>query len=188
MEAIATLIKNDPYLKLSPSERLSAFHQRRARLSVADFPHRPIRIPSESERGDTALRYDQWLAICNEETACWLRLSEEKPPAVEKVGFLSFGPQVATIQQIVCRHYQIRRHDMLSSRRTIAVVMPRQIAMYLAKFLTLRSLPDIGRRFGGRDHTTVLHAVRKIERLVISDEAFCFEMEQLKAEIAKVSA
>ena len=58
--------------------------------------------------------------------------------------------------------------------------MPRQIAMYLAKSLTLRSLPEIGRRFGGRDHTTVLHAVRKIDRLYNSETALHEEIEMLK--------
>ncbi len=71
--------------------------------------------------------------------------------------------RIEEIQRIVARHYNVNRSDLLSSRRTANVVRPRQIAMYLAKTLTLRSLPEIGRRFGGRDHTTVLHAVRKIE-------------------------
>jgi chromosomal replication initiator protein len=59
-------------------------------------------------------------------------------------------------------------------------VLPRQVAMYLAKTLTLRSLPEIGRRFGGRDHTTVLHAVRKIESLVGNDNVLAEEIELLK--------
>jgi chromosomal replication initiator protein len=69
---------------------------------------------------------------------------------------------------------------MLSSRRTANVVRPRQIAMYLAKTLTLRSLPEIGRRFGGRDHTTVLHAVRKIEHLADTDKVLADEIDILK--------
>ena len=74
--------------------------------------------------------------------------------------------KIEDIQRIVARQYNVSRADLLSSRRTANVVRPRQVAMYLAKTLTLRSLPEIGRRFGGRDHTTVLHAVRKIENLV----------------------
>jgi len=62
-------------------------------------------------------------------------------------------------------------------------VRPRQVAMYLAKTLTLRSLPEIGRRFGGRDHTTVLHAVRKIEGLVGNDVALAEEIEVLKRQL-----
>jgi chromosomal replication initiator protein len=71
----------------------------------------------------------------------------------------------------------------LSSRRTANVVRPRQVAMYLAKTLTLRSLPEIGRRFGGRDHTTVLHAVRKIENLVSNDTSLAEEIELLKRQL-----
>jgi chromosomal replication initiator protein len=69
---------------------------------------------------------------------------------------------------------------MLSQRRTANVVRPRQIAMYLAKTLTMRSLPEIGRKFGGRDHTTVLHGVRKIEALVAIDGELDGEIQQLK--------
>jgi chromosomal replication initiator protein len=63
------------------------------------------------------------------------------------------------------------------------VVRPRQVAMYRAKTMTLRSLPEIGRRFGGRDHTTVLHAVRKIEGLVGKDTALSEEVESLKRQL-----
>lgn len=88
--------------------------------------------------------------------------------------------RVEDILRVVSKHYGVTRADLLSSRRTANVVRPRQIAMYLAKVLTLRSLPEIGRRFGGRDHTTVLHAVRKIEGLVQGDKALSEEIEVLK--------
>jgi len=88
--------------------------------------------------------------------------------------------KIEDIQKIVAQHYNVSRSDILSSRRTATVVRPRQIAMYLAKTMTLRSLPEIGRRFGGRDHTTVLHAVRKIEGLVGQDPALSEEVEVLK--------
>jgi len=79
--------------------------------------------------------------------------------------------KIEDIQKLVATHYNVSRADILSSRRSAGVVKPRQVAMYLSKILTLRSLPEIGRRFGGRDHTTVLHAVRKIgaERQQMSD-------------------
>jgi chromosomal replication initiator protein len=73
------------------------------------------------------------------------------------------------IQRRVCDHYRIRHAEMSSARRAREVARPRQIAMYLAKQLTPRSLPEIGRRFGGRDHTTVIHAVRQIEKLRATD-------------------
>jgi chromosomal replication initiator protein len=88
--------------------------------------------------------------------------------------------KIEDIQKLVASHYSISRPDILSSRRTATVVRPRQIAMYLSKVLTLRSLPEIGRRFGGRDHTTVLHAVRKIETLSKTDGALSEELELLK--------
>jgi chromosomal replication initiator protein len=88
--------------------------------------------------------------------------------------------RVEDILRVVSKHYGVSRADLLSSRRTANVVRPRQIAMYLAKTLTLRSLPEIGRRFGGRDHTTVLHAVRKIEGLVQGDKVLADEIDSLK--------
>ena len=88
--------------------------------------------------------------------------------------------KIEDIQKLVAGHYNVSRADILSSRRTAVVVRPRQIAMYLSKVLTLRSLPEIGRRFGGRDHTTVLHAVRKIEGLTATDKALSEELELLK--------
>jgi chromosomal replication initiator protein len=91
--------------------------------------------------------------------------------------------RIEDIQRVVARQYNVSRADLLSSRRTANVVRPRQVAMYLAKVLTLRSLPEIGRRFGGRDHTTVLHAVRKIETLAGNDTAFAEEIEALKRQL-----
>jgi len=91
--------------------------------------------------------------------------------------------KIEDIQRVVARQYNVSRSDLLSSRRTANVVRPRQVAMYLAKTLTLRSLPEIGRRFGGRDHTTVLHAVRKIEGLVGNDMALAEEIEGLKRQL-----
>ena len=88
--------------------------------------------------------------------------------------------KIEEIQKLVASHYNVTRADILSARRTAAVVLPRQIAMYLSKSLTLRSLPEIGRRFGGRDHTTVLHAVRKIEALSGKEAALAEEIELLK--------
>ena len=73
------------------------------------------------------------------------------------------------IQRTVCQFYRVDRSEMASKRRARAVVRPRQVAMYLAKVLTPRSYPEIGRKFGGRDHSTVIHAVRLIEDLRTRD-------------------
>jgi chromosomal replication initiator protein len=88
--------------------------------------------------------------------------------------------RIEDIQRIVARHYNVSRQELVSNRRTRVIVKPRQIAMYLAKTLTPRSFPEIGRRFGGRDHTTVLHAVRKIEELISGDTKLSHEIELLK--------
>ncbi len=84
------------------------------------------------------------------------------------------------IQKRVAEHYNIRLADMHSARRARAVARPRQVAMYLCKQLTPRSLPEIGRKFGGRDHTTVMHAVRKIEELRASDRTLAEDIELLR--------
>lgn len=88
--------------------------------------------------------------------------------------------RIEDIQRIVSRHYNVSKSELLSNRRTRTIVKPRQVAMYLAKVMTPRSLPEIGRRFGGRDHTTVLHAVRKIEGLSGTDNTMAQEIELLK--------
>jgi len=88
--------------------------------------------------------------------------------------------RIEDIQRIVARHYNVSKTELLSNRRTRTIVKPRQVAMYLSKVMTPRSLPEIGRRFGGRDHTTVLHAVRKIEDLSGNDNTLAQELELLR--------
>ncbi len=89
--------------------------------------------------------------------------------------------KVEEIQQVVCKHFSVTKADLLSSCRARTLVRPRQIAMYIAKVMTGRSLPEIGRRFGNRDHTTVLHAVRKIEDMVSRDKVLAQEVDLLKS-------
>ncbi|RJL10294.1 chromosomal replication initiator protein DnaA [Paracoccus siganidrum] len=84
------------------------------------------------------------------------------------------------IQRKVAEHYNIRLADMMGPKRARTVARPRQIAMYLSKQLTSRSLPEIGRRFGGRDHTTIMHGVRKIEELAAADHALAEDIALLK--------
>ncbi|WP_420391430.1 chromosomal replication initiator protein DnaA [Acuticoccus sp.] len=89
-------------------------------------------------------------------------------------------PKIEDIQRVTSQHFGVSRHDLVSARRTRVIVRPRQIAMYLSKTLTPRSLPEIGRRFGNRDHTTVLHAVRKVEDMVKKDPQTAEDVETLK--------
>jgi chromosomal replication initiator protein len=87
---------------------------------------------------------------------------------------------IEEIQKRVSAHFNVRIADMHSARRARAVARPRQVAMYLSKQLTSRSLPEIGRKFGGRDHTTVMHAVRKVEELKSTDSSFAEDVELLR--------
>jgi chromosomal replication initiator protein len=87
---------------------------------------------------------------------------------------------IEEIQRKVAEHYNIRLTDMSSARRARNVARPRQVAMFLAKQLTSRSLPEIGRKFGNRDHTTVMHAVSRIGSLMESDSGFSEDVELLR--------
>ena len=87
---------------------------------------------------------------------------------------------VEEIQKKVSEYFNIRLSDMVSVRRSRVVARPRQVAMYLSKTCTPKSLPEIGRLFGGRDHTTVIHAVKKIEKLCETDLAFSEHVKVLK--------
>jgi len=84
------------------------------------------------------------------------------------------------IQRKVAEHYNLRLTDMHSARRARNVARPRQVAMYLAKQLTARSLPEIGRKFGGRDHTTVMHAVRKVDELIAEDAQIAQDVDVVR--------
>ena len=86
---------------------------------------------------------------------------------------------IEDIQKKVATHFNIKVSDMHSARRSVAIARPRQVAMYLAKKLTTKSLPEIGRKFGGKDHTTVMHAVKRIEELSRADKEFAGDVELL---------
>ncbi|MAQ81645.1 chromosomal replication initiator protein DnaA [Psychromarinibacter halotolerans] len=87
---------------------------------------------------------------------------------------------IEEIQRKVSEHYNIRLSDLIGPRRLRALARPRQVAMYLSKQLTSRSLPEIGRRFGNRDHTTIMHGVRKIEELMMNDSQLADDIELLR--------
>jgi chromosomal replication initiator protein len=90
---------------------------------------------------------------------------------------------IEEIQRKVAEHYNIRLSDMIGPKRVRTIARPRQIAMYLAKQLTFRSLPEIGRRFGGRDHTTIMHGVRKIEELMSTDSQLSDDLQMLRRQL-----
>lgn len=155
MEAIASLLQDDPWLTMLPEGRLIAFRKRRERLFGMPRDVAPEAVPAQTDP-------PRQLPPMKEP---WFEITE-----------IGHGPvMLADIVKACARRYRVMISDILSARRNARIVKARQIAFFLAKRLTQRSLPDIGRRIGGRDHTTVLYAVAKIERLRQSDT--CLEMD-----------
>lgn len=97
------------------------------------------------------------------ESHFWFSILEEIEPVEREIS-------CADIKRAIASHFEVSVRDLISARRTANVILPRQIGIYLAKELTLLSLPQIGRNFGGRDHTTVLHAIHKIAALLNDSE------------------
>ena len=93
------------------------------------------------------------------------------------------SPSIRAIQHTVCRHYNISMADLFGQYKAASIVRARHLAMYLARIMTTRSMPEIGRFFGGKDHTTVLHAVRKFEKLVSEDPQVAAEVEAVRSTI-----
>ena len=149
---------------------------RKTQLALAATRIAAVEAPLVSKPAVKILVSDM-MPEANEQWTIVAPLPHEKRPARPS------HPSVRDIQLAVCAHFDVKLLDMMSSRRTFDIVKPRQVAMYLAKTLTLRSLPDIGRRFGGRDHTTALHAVRKIEALVRIDGDMANDVETITAKI-----
>ena len=89
------------------------------------------------------------------------------------------------VQDVVARRFQVKVSELKSKRRTKTVVHPRQIAMYLSREMTDASFPEIGREFGGKDHTTIIHACRQIEKAMEKDSSLRTRVESLKDEISK---
>lgn len=96
-------------------------------------------------------------------------------------------PTIREIQLAVCKHFGVSMTDLLSPRRTANVARPRQIAFYLCKTLTLHSLPQLGRRFGGRDHSTIHHGVAKITLLLESDEGLQTTVSSIVASLGRTA-
>ncbi len=106
----------------------------------------------------------------------WIKMIEEAPDPK--------GPSVKVIKLCVARHFNLSVQDLESPRRLAKIVVPRQIAFYLARRLTTRSFPDIGRRFGGKDHSTIHHACKMVERRMETDKQLAKTVRLLEAQLA----
>lgn len=112
-----------------------------------------------------------------------LALAPMKPTWFSIVGEINRGPRrpkIEEIQRCTADEFGCTRDDIICARRTADIVLPRQVAVYLCKELTLKSFPEIGRMFGGRDHTTALSSFRKIERLLVTDCELRTTIERIK--------
>ena len=110
-------------------------------------------------------------------------LAETKAILKDLINLSENNVTVDSIQTIVCKFFKISKNEMLSARRSRYLVRPRQTAIYLAKLLTSKSLPEIGRAFSNRDHTTVIHSVKTIERLRQEDKELNLNIDNLKNKI-----
>lgn len=157
---------------MSVLEELHAKHKERlARINNAAYrPPVPAREPEPQPAPDI----DQWM---NRQKGIWFWIEGEVDAPEPR------RPTIAEIQRATAKYFNMTLLDMLSQRRTHNIIRPRQIAMYLCKMLTLKSLPEIGRKFEGRDHTTVLSNVRKITGLVETDANIRAAVNEIKAKL-----
>jgi hypothetical protein len=159
----------------TPSQRLAAAARRERERRIA-AQARPDHVPLRTLRPEPAppLPSPQPVeAATTPPLKTWFWIVAEIDPSVTR------KMAIDDIKSAVARHCRVTITDMVSARRTAEVVRPRQIAMFLARHLTPNSLPVIGRSFGGRDHTTVLHAIRKIEAVRTHDKTLADDLDAI---------
>lgn len=164
---------------------LQAAITRRASLVCAredrsySIPNTPFGVPKIPE--PTVVERLRYVAPAY--SYCWcydlIRFAERYKPTA----YVPHKLQIRDIQETVAEYYGVRVADILSARRSASIVRPRQIAVFLSKILTGKSLPEIGQRFGGRDHTTILWAVRKITLLMETEAGLRSELDGLAASL-----
>lgn len=173
---------HDPHSVATPSQRLAAAaHQARlAKIAAKAKTDSPVAAPPPAEVKEDAspFSFDDWVRRQERLNPIpkdpWFSIVSETDP---------LRPSVEHIQRVVARHYGITRDDMISARRIGKLILPRHMGMYFCRLYTLRSFPEIGRRFGNRDHTVPLWACRKIERLIKSDSGVASDVEAIKAKL-----
>jgi hypothetical protein len=187
MQAISAVY--DPHSKYTPSEKLAALaHQtRRARIAAngrPDVPRAPVGFSIPNTPYGVPKIQPLQPVVKRERPPVYRMWFEDLTAEAERLMRPSRPLRIEDIQYVCASQYGCTRLDIISPCRKKEIVKPRQVAMYLAKKLTLRSLPEIGRRFGNRDHTTGLHAIRKMERLIARDMILAAEIADIEAAIA----
>ena len=189
MIAIAEYALDDPYLRMPREDRIALRQERKARLELTklakgelSFPApEPVEIPAPVEtptpQDDAIQAWVERQKAIPIKKAPWFSVEDDLGPV---------GPRTPLVDEIIAataQHYKFSMSEMLATRRFAPIVRARQVAMHLAKTLTMRSLPEIGRRFGGMDHTTILHAVRKIESLRQTDSKLENDLQAIAAAV-----
>jgi len=165
-------------------ERIRALNADRpfrlARLGARPLPHRLLPAPPKKIEITDSAPADTRIDVVQ----CRNVVTFVRHDYAEDGTYVLIGPRdqrlkIANIQHVVAKYYGVSVHEILSARRTANIVRPRQVGYYLAKMLTGKSLPEIGRRFGGRDHTSALSGIRKIERLRKTDAVLEADLQHL---------
>jgi chromosomal replication initiation ATPase DnaA len=167
-----------PFKNLTPEQSLRA-RERQERIDrIARNAYQPVKKPAASmaEKVEVKNRNVE-ITACNGQVVV---VTDDQLIAARNA-FENAQMSINRIQRVVCNRFAVTQADLISCRRTKNLVIPRQVAMYLAKKLTLKSLPEIGRRFGDRDHTTVLYSVRKMAEQMIRDDALRQIVEDLSS-------
>lgn len=183
MPAIATMVEADPYLSMPAAERLSAFKARRARFDRACIVRARELALKCLVANESPLLRDFAFTPPIDYTGMWffdlVAFGERWQPSLGKPK----PPTIDDIMRVCAELYGVKVLDIKSHRRTADVVRPRQVAFYLCKHLTRKSLPEMSRLFGGRDHTTAIHAIRKIGGLIATDETLKKQVDYLTAKL-----
>jgi chromosomal replication initiation ATPase DnaA len=176
-----TLIR-DPLAEL-PSSVIKANRERQERLARLGRPaaRPPVRIAiHEDVAADTSIKV---VACTGQVVIVSDHLVEEAKAVFERIGIDKVT--IAAVQRAVAGHFGLSREQFLAQRRHAPLVHARQTAMFLAKEFTLKSLPEIGRAFGGMDHTTILHGIRQVQRRLDRDAAFGATVDELRQKIRR---
>lgn len=178
------MILHNPHTVATPSQRLAAAaHSARlakiaARARIEPLPSAPIVAAPVPAKPEPKFCLGTWIA--RQETLnplpkkSWFSIESEIGPR---------RPSVDEVKRAVCDHFNVSVEDLLSPCRTAKICRPRQVGYYLAKKLTLKSLPEIGRRFGDRDHTSILSGIRKIDRLIPRDGSLAADVETIESKV-----
>jgi hypothetical protein len=169
-----------------PAEQLRRAAERRARFAAAAFVRKPSSTPVEQKATEPRRRWSHAPAPLPIHPFAWMwergwSYAPAPLPCARRAP--ANGPSIKQIIKETASAHQMGVADMLSQSRRREYVLPRQIAMYLAKTMTDQSLPEIGRRMGGRDHTTILHGVRKIRALLDTDRMVAARVAGLRRAI-----